>query len=348
MRPDGLRERLREIEIPDERGAEERAQVLARRGVSEYQVAERSSTGRRLLVAVTAAINLGLVLLSPAGAAIRNLVSDVVTPGQNQARPALASLPAPGKLLVQSRRGTWVVQADGAQRLLGDYEEATWSPHGIYVAATRGPQLTALEADGGPRWTITGADPASMPSWQAPDGFRIAYLSGSALRVVNGDGTGDRQVTRSVADIAPVWRPGTRHVIAFVDGVGVTRVVDTETGRRLKTPSFAAVHDLAWSLDGTRLAVAFGAHIAVVRASATPNAQATSTRGVAKSIVEQVAFSPSGDRLAFTRSSTGNPEAGSELILGRLGPNRIRERTLFSGPGHLTDPTWSPDGRWLL
>jgi WD40 repeat protein len=344
MNEQRLRDRLRELEVRGEGQSEQRTWELARRAFADREEAPTRATARRFLLAAAAILILGLALLSPAGAAIRHWVSDVV--GEEHARPALTSLPAPGRLLVDSGRGTWVVQNDGSQRLLGDYSQATWSPHGLYVAATRGPRLTALTPDGDPRWTVTGTEPASLPSWQAPDGFRLAYLSGSSLRVVNGDGTADRQVAAGVDHVAPVWRPGTRHDIAFVDRAGVTRVLDTDTGRRLATPPFAAVHDLAWSLDGTQLALAFGSRLAVVRPSGMPNTQANLTSGVPRSSVEQAAFSPSGDRLAFIRRSTGSSD--TELIVGHPQAGGIPERTLFSAPGQLTDPTWSPDGRWLL
>jgi hypothetical protein len=342
---DRLRDRLRELHLPGEREAEERAWDLSRRAFAEHEPTLHPVTRLRLLVAVAAAaLLLALALLSPAGAAIRSWVSDVV--GQQNARPALTSLPAPGKLLVDSARGTWVVQSDGSQRLLGAYGEATWSPHGVYVAAARGPHLTALEADGDPRWTITGLGPVSMPSWQAPDGFRIAYLSGRSLRVVAGDGTGDHQVDDRVDDITPAWRPGVRHILAYVDEGGLIRVVNGDTGRRIRALHFPDPRDLAWSPDGALLAVATGSRIAVLPAPAPKVAEqrARITRPHPNSTAQQVAFSPSGDRLAFVRRSA----AGSELDLGRLSAEGIGERTLFAGPGQLTDPTWAPDGRWLL
>jgi WD40-like Beta Propeller Repeat len=343
-----LRDRLRDLQVPGERDAEQRAWTLAERAFAERQPAPRRPTAPRLLLAAAIALLLALALLSPAGAAIRDWVSDVV--GEENARPALTSLPAPGKLLVDSDRGTWVVQADGSQRLLGAYRESTWSPHGVYVAAARGPQLTALEAGGDPRWTITGSRPVSLPSWQAPNGFRIAYLSGSSLRVVGGDGTGDRQIGARVSPIAPAWRPGARHILAFVDSGGAVRLVDADSGRRELSLSLPASHDLAWSPDGSRLAVATESLVAVVPTSGprAGRSGAVLTRARANSPVEQVSFSPSGDRLAFVSISTGSKTASSELVLGRLRDNRISENVLFSGPGHLTDPTWSPDGRWLL
>ncbi len=348
MNDQRLRDHLRELQVPGEREAEQRAWALAQRAFADRQPTPQRPTARRLLLAAAAALLLALALLSPAGAAIRNWVSDVV--GQENALPALTSLPAPGKLLVDSKRGTWVVQADGSQRLLGDYREATWSPHGVYVAATRGPQLTALEAGGDPRWTITGHRPVSTPSWQAPDGFRIAYLSGSSLRVVDGDGTGDHQVAGRVAPVAPVWRPGARHILAFVDAAGLVRLVNSDSGRRIRSLHFPAPRDLAWSRDGAQLALATGSRIAVLRAPAPRVAEqrARMTRARPSSTAGQVAFSPSGGRVAFIRSSTANSAIGSELVLGRLRAGGISERTLFSGPGQLTDLTWAPDGRWVL
>jgi hypothetical protein len=343
-----LAERFRELEAPGEREAEQRAWALAKEAFLQREPAARRPAGRRLLLAAAAVLILVLALLSPAGAAIRNWVSDVI--GEENARPALTSLPAPGKLLVDSERGAWVVQADGSQRLLGDYREATWSPHGVYVAATRGPRLTALEADGDPHWTVTGSLPVSMPSWQAPDGFRIAYLSGSSLRVVAGDGTGDREIARQVAPVAPVWRPGARHVLAFVTEDGAVQVVNTDFGRRLFSHRVAGSDALAWSHDGSDLAVATGSQIAVVRPLFTRGREpdVRMSRPRSNSTVEHLSFSPAGDRLAFIRRSTGSSVASSELVLVHMSPSGIHERVLFSGPGRLIDPTWSPNGRWLL
>jgi hypothetical protein len=340
-----LRELLRDAEIPGENEAEERARALAKHAYAERQAAPHHSRRGRLLIAVAAAFVLALTLLSPAGAAIRDWVSDVVGPGKGQAKPALRSLPAPGKILVESDRGPWVVQSDGSQRLLGAYGQAAWSPHGVYVVATRGPQLVALEADGNPRWALTSSRRVSLPSWQAPEGFRIAYLSGRSLRVVNGDGTGDRRLAARVAPVTPAWRPGARHVLAFVGGTGNVDLEDTDSGQRIQTFAFPLVGDLAWSRDGNQLAVVTGSAIAV-----RPFGRGVESfaQGRPNTTVGGVSFSPSANRLAFIRGSQDGGPGGSELVLGRLGAREIAERTLVSVPGHLTDPTWSPDGRWLL
>ena len=77
-----------------------------------------------------------------------DLVHDVVEPGPENAQPALTSLPAPGRLLVTSPEGPWIVDRDGSQRLLGDYQEAAWSPSGLFAAVSRGRQLTAVDPVG--------------------------------------------------------------------------------------------------------------------------------------------------------------------------------------------------------
>jgi hypothetical protein len=346
MNEQQLRDLLREVEVPSERAAEERAWALTERAYAERERVSRHNRRRPLLLAMAGAILLALALLSPAGAAIRDWVSDVVGPGAKHARPTLRSLPADGKLLVQSAQGPWIVQADGTQRLLGAYGESAWSPHGVYVVAARGPRLVTLEADGDPRWALTAPGPVSMPTWQAPDGFRIAYLSGRSLRVVNGDGTQNHKVAPGVAPVAPSWRPGARHVLAFVGATGDVQLEDTDSGQRLQRFAVPLAHDLAWSRDGDQLAVATGSAIAVVR----PFTREAGSRvqGRPNTTVGQVAYSPSGHRLAYIRGVADAGTAGSELLLGRLGAREIPERTLFSVPGHLMDPTWSPDGQWVL
>src|ERR671934_220788 len=51
--------------------------------------------------------------------------------GVKHAAPTLFRLPAPGRLLVESSEGPWVVQPDGSKRLLGRFLDASWSPHGL-------------------------------------------------------------------------------------------------------------------------------------------------------------------------------------------------------------------------
>ena len=111
-----------------------------------------------VVVAVVAAL---AAVLSPPGRAVLDEIRDAV--GVEHPQPALFSLPAPGRLLVASDAGIWVVQQDGSKRLLGPYREASWSPFGRFVVAARENELAALEPDGSVRWTLA-ASGCSLPA----------------------------------------------------------------------------------------------------------------------------------------------------------------------------------------
>ena len=111
----------------------------------------------RLALGLSLAALLAVLLLSPAGADVRDWVGDAFTASAPRPEPTLARVPGGGSLLAQTGEGPVVVQPDGSRRLLGDYEGATWSPHGLFVAAVKKRTLTALEPDGTPRWSITAA-----------------------------------------------------------------------------------------------------------------------------------------------------------------------------------------------
>ena len=149
----------------------------------------------RLAIALAVGLLIAAVALSPAGAKVADLVHDVVQPGAQNARPALTSLPAPGRLLVTSAKGPWIVDQDGSKRLLGAYEDAAWSPHGWFAAVTRGRELTAVDPVGTVRWSLAARQPVSDPAWST-SGIRVAYLSGSLPAIVAGDGTDDHLLAR--------------------------------------------------------------------------------------------------------------------------------------------------------
>ena len=137
----------------------------------------------------------------------RPLFRDAV--GREPSQPALVELPAPGRLLVLSPEGAWVVKEDGSKRLLGAYEDASWSPRGLYVIATQGRQLVAIDPESGePRWSLSRTEPVSDPRWSGGGlDTRIAYRAGDTLHVVAGDGSPDSVVADGVAPLAPAWMP---------------------------------------------------------------------------------------------------------------------------------------------
>src|SRR5438034_20663 len=75
------------------------------------------------------------VLASPPGRSVIQSIREAV--GVKKTQHELFSLPAPGRLLVNSSRGAWVVEQNGSKRLLGPYREASWSPFGRFVVALK-------------------------------------------------------------------------------------------------------------------------------------------------------------------------------------------------------------------
>jgi Tol biopolymer transport system component len=269
-------------------------------------------------------------------------VRDTVDPGRDDARPALSSLPAPGRLLVVSARGAWIVERDGSMRRLGDYDEASWSPNGLFVVATRGRQLVALDPKGAVRWSLARPQAVGGAEWSS-DGFRVAYLTNRSLRVVAGDGTGDRLVARRIAPVTPVWLPGRKHVVTFSDSEGRVAAVDTDSGRRRwRSDLGSRPRELAWTPDGRRLVVLTTSSLRVLDAGGRPLSKTWIGLGGRP---DALAVHPGGRTAAVAiRHRDGRSEVVSFPSTRRGGP----PRRLFAGHGRFTDLAWSPDGRWLL
>jgi hypothetical protein len=177
------------FEAPHEREAEERTwQVVSAAYADREPVAWPRRHLRPLVAAAVGAAVLAAALSPPGRSVVHSLRKAV---GVRKAAPALFSLPTRGDLLVTSRGGAWLVHRDGSKRLLGHYGDAAFSPHGLFIAATRANQLVALDPQGNVRWTLARPAPRS-PVWTGSrTDTRITYVSGGKLRVVAGDGTGD-------------------------------------------------------------------------------------------------------------------------------------------------------------
>jgi hypothetical protein len=339
-----VRELLREHPLPEEREAEERAWRVVTAAFEERSAprpAGRHRLRSRLALAFVAMLAIGVVALTPAGAAVGDWIEDTFDPGRDDARPALVSLPADGRLLVTSPRGPWVVQADGAKRRLGAYGDAGWSPGGLFVVVSRGRELVAVEPDGDPRWSLARSARVSRPVW-SPDGFRIAYLSGQSLRVVAGDGTGDGRLARRVAPLAPAWSPTAEHVLAFSDRRGRITAIQADSGRRLWRSAPGPEPDaLAWTPDGGRLLVVAGGSLKMLDSRGRLLIAKLPQDGFAL----ELAIHPSGSSVALLRTdlATRRSEVVSLPLAGGEAPRR-----LFAGDGYFSDLAWSPNGRWLL
>lgn len=353
MNEQRLQALLRQAPIPGAEEAERRGLQVVTGAFAQRQPPRRTSPPRLALVFAVATL-LAALLLSPAGAAVRDWIDDVLTVGVRDAEPALTEVPGGGDLLVTSPQGPWVVQADGSRRLLGDYTEATWSPRGLFVAAVSGRALSALEPDGTPRWSLSAPAPVADPRW-SPSGFRIVYRAGRTLRVVAGDGDGDRLLDGRVAPVAPAWWPPGAHLLAYVRAGGALRIVNPDSGATVGAGTGpAGTQLLAWAADGSQLLHLARGALWLREASVSKLADRVDLGPPRRLSVpaggrfEDAAVSPDGEAVAALRTlpAVRGQAAHSEVVL--FDPSGTTSRVLFRGPGRLSDLAWSPDGSRLL
>jgi hypothetical protein len=309
--------------VPADRDAEERAWSVVRAAYAEREPVRGRPRSRLMLAAVALAVAVAAAALSPPGQAVVDAVRRSI--GISHAAPALFRLPAHGRLLVSGGGGTWVVNVDGSKRRLGDYIQAAWSPHALYVIAATSTEVAAIEPSNGTvRWSIARPKVA-VPRWGGSrTNTRVAYLSGSQLRVVAGDGTGDAATTGR-SRIAPAWRPGDRLQLAFVASNGRVRML----GAWRSSHRYAKPRSLVWSPDGKELLLVT-ARLLVLFDPASGRAHVLPLGGVGAA-----AFSPHG-RLAVVQ--------GKALLVF----DGEQTRTVFKTLGRLQGLAWSPNGRWLL
>jgi hypothetical protein len=352
VKRDPLGQALRDAAIPVPAEAETRGLRVVEAAYAQRQPQGRQVALPRLALAFAVATLLTALLLSPAGAAVRNWVDDVVTTSAPRPEPELAEIPGGGRLLVQSAAGPWVVQPDGSRRLLGDYDLATWSPRGLFVAAVKGRTLSAVEPDGDPRWSITAPGRVADPRWSPSPGYRIAYRSGGTLRMVGGDGDGDRTLARSVAAVAPTWSPLGDSALAYVSAAGTLRIVSSDDGSDLAIgQAGTAVKEIEWGAGGSLiLERSPGAlRLQAVRPSkleARPRIGDRRELPVpAGATVVDAALAPESQLVGAVLTHWRDHGTRSSVVL--FGPDGMPRR-LLTVPGSLGQIAWSPDGRRLL
>ena len=188
---------------------------------------------------------------------------DIVQPPAKPAPTPVAdlALPTSGRLLVSDADGLYVVTRSGKRTRLGRYDDASWSPNGLFVAASSGRALAALDPTNGAASAgrLRPGGQVSLPRW-APDGLHIAYRAGGALRIVYGNGEHDVLAGRDMAPVAPAWRPGTPRTVAWAATDGTVTVEDADTAKVLRTYRGGGVRQLAWSGDGRQLLIAGRRH----------------------------------------------------------------------------------------
>jgi hypothetical protein len=327
---------------PGEREAGERSWQVVRAAFEDRLPAPRRRDWRPFVLAAAAAAIVAAAF-SPPGHAVFGSLRDAVR-GERNAKPALFSLPAPAsRLLVNSAEGAWVIQSDGSKRLLDGYREASWSPHGLYLAAVHGDELRALEPNGDVHWSI-GRARVGAPVWSNRGGGdeRIAYLAGSTLRVIGGDGRGDHAVARNVAHVPPAWRPGT-HVLAYANAAGNVVVRNADTlGVEWTATAQQRPTALEWSTDGEFLLSRGQSSITVF--GRTGN-QVLRPLGPGAAPVVDAAFMPASHAVAFVQQAAGRSVL---WFYPQLRPEATVARRVFAGAGRFNRIAWSPDGRWIV
>ena len=330
-------------DAPGEREAGDRSWDVVREAYEERIRVPRKRDWRPIAIVAVAAV-LVAAGVTPPGHAVLGSLRDAVR-GEPNAAPALFSLPTPhSHLLVNSAEGAWVVQSDGSKRLLDGYRDASWSPHGLYLAALHGDELRALEPNGNVHWSVGRAGLAS-PRWsnEGTGDERVAYLAGSTLRVIGGDGRSDRALARDVGRIAPAWRPRT-HVLAYVARTGKIVVRSADSGA-VQWSSVAQQRPtgLEWSGDGHYLLARGATSITVFSYTGRQRLEPLGPPLAAR--VVDAAFRPSSDALAFVQRTGGR---SSVWFYPQLRPDGTAARRVFAGAGDFDRIAWSPDARWLM
>ncbi len=335
-----LGDRLDSAPLPDPSGAEARAWAMVADAHRSRPRAARVGRRGRVVALALAAV---LVAAAVAVAAepprwVRHALGDPV-PSTPRAGSSLGGLP-PGRLLVSSARGTWIVRGDGTRLRLGPWTAATWSPRGLYVAAWRGRELSAVAPTGRVAWTIAARGTVRDATW-SPDGYRIAYRRDDVLAVVAGDGTGARILAQPVRAAAPAWRPGAPHTLAWVGAGGRIEVRDVDTGALVwrSSVSVGGAAALAWSADGHRLLARGARRVVVFDVTGKRSWRVRLPHGTR---VGAAAWAPRGARIALAvRDVTATSVYVTPAPL-------VPRRPLFTTTGTLRSLAWSPDGRRLL
>ena len=349
-----LKRSLASVVVPGELEARRRSWSVVRSVFEERERVPRARARNWPVLALAGAAIVIAAAITPPGRAVLGDVRDAIgreqVIGVEGAQPSLFSLPTRGDVLVDSARGPWIVRPDGGKRLLGRYEQASWSPFAQFVVASRGNELVALERDGDVRWSLARRN-ARHPRWSGTrTDTRIAYLSGRSLRVVAGDSMGDGVLVSRVADVAPAWQPGGAHVLAFALPNGRVRVIDADSSDVTAGWDAGRPEQLAFSADGSLVATRAGRSLSVHTVQGLRRATITAPvpGGEAGQVLARfldAAFAPTLDTLAYTtHDAAGGRSAVWTIANGGRGPRQ----QLFAGAGRMTDVEWSPDGRWLL
>jgi Tol biopolymer transport system component len=242
-----------------------------------------------------------------------------------------------------------VVDEDGRnQRDLGPGEDPAWSPDGSWIAFRSGddtdPHIAITSAGGGMRFDLADG---MHPVW-SPNGTQIAFMDGYAVKTY---GPGGRIRTLSVEqDLLetrsdPVWS-ASGDIVAYIEGSSTVLAASTDGDRldKILAPvSLSLLHGLAWSTDGTQLAVAclvVSYHLCTVPPAGGPRLDRHEEFGSFSITIvgPYLAWAPVGRKIAWVGAL--EPTDRMDLFVFELGTGE-RRMLLRNADG---TPSWSPDG----
>jgi len=257
----------------------------------------------------------------------------------------------------------------------GDYDPA-WSPDGAKLAFLRSisdGELWVTNAHGTNARRLA-TDAGFSFSW-APGGRRIVYVCGLDICIVDTQ-TGTRRTlidSTTGGAIATSWSPD-GSLIAFATSGGVFATPDGQTqtnpasdlfvveldgeGLRRLTNSSGSVYEVAWAPDSRRLAFVreaetcnsddanFATNIFVIRADGIRERAITNEVAVHNT---QPEWARDGRSLVYARLFEGECHLDGDSDIYLVRPDGSGRRPLTTDKRCCQqDPTWSPNGRWVV
>lgn len=175
------------------------------------------------------------------------------------------------------------------------------------------------------------------PRW-SPSGEQVAFLAAAAgkpqIFVLDISGGEARQITQSPTGVQSfAWKP---------DGSAIAFIAADEPPKRDKFDDSFTVHANDYLMHATTQP----SHLWTIAATGGEARRLTSGAASAGGFGSALAWSPSGDRIAYAASpSAGTRDAFSRRVrlIGLAQPGK----TLWESPVMCGDPNFSPDGAWL-